>query len=520
MLDGLRLRNFRSLADSGLVQLRPITLLLGQNSSGKSTFLRSLPLMRQSLRIRSSAPLLWYGDLVDFGSFREVKSSFADDKQSIGISFHFNSLTLVQPYRFTASPPEHFEDVELGISLIEIDDATRLSALEVRVADDTAQLTIDGRGIVKKLTVNNHDLSRFLPRDRIYVSHHELVPQMYLVTDTKGGQIQAIQAIMRPGSITEHEIFNMFSQLFDRRVSSGTIRSLSRRLSYAPGDRFREKLSSVKLSLKSWQHVKGHLAGDLGAKQLDRLRALYFAGTLPDLLSSINQAVSTSLRDLAYVGPSRATGERYYRHQELAIDQIDPQGQNLAMFLYSLTPLQRQEFSTWLKDQIGYEVQVDRQSGHVRIELREAGSPNFHNLADMGYGFSQILPVMAQIWGRDRHQLQTNSSSPFIAIEQPELHLHPAYQARIADVLASAIKLPSARRRRPICFVVETHSEALVNRLGELIYNGKLSADSVAIYLFHRMTHTDATEISRSNFNDKGILTDWPLEFFSSQVSV
>ena len=66
----LGLKNFRLLRAVEPIDIKPITMLLGRNSSGKSSFLRTLPLLKQSILIRSSAPVLWYGDLVDFGNFQ------------------------------------------------------------------------------------------------------------------------------------------------------------------------------------------------------------------------------------------------------------------------------------------------------------------------------------------------------------------------------------------------------------------------------------------------------------------
>ena len=66
----LRIRNLRSLEDTGPIELRPLTLLVGKNSSGKSTLLRVLPLLRQSIEVDTAGPLLWFGRYVDFGSFR------------------------------------------------------------------------------------------------------------------------------------------------------------------------------------------------------------------------------------------------------------------------------------------------------------------------------------------------------------------------------------------------------------------------------------------------------------------
>jgi hypothetical protein len=516
MFDGLRLRNFRSLKDTGLVALKPITLLLGQNSSGKSTFLRSLPLIRQSIGTRSSSPVLWYGDFVDFGSFDEVKSTFAGDG-NVGLSFHFDRLPITPLfYQPLYRERQALNDVTLGIELAEVDGGTRLREFGVKLASDEVQISLDLKGQVTKLFVNGSDMLRTIPKETLFFTLTDVVPQAVIHSDKSGRSRYLGEA--RPGGLTEHELFAVLSRLFDKRVSAGTVRALARRIEYAPPKEFRDKLDSINVDLKSWDLVKSIIMTTDGTYGIDYLRALALIGLMPDLLHSLGQSLGSSFRSLSYVGPSRATGERYYRHQELAVDQIDPQGQNLAMYLYSLPASQRESFSSWLENEIGYALRVGRQGGHVQIELRERGANYYHNLADMGYGFSQILPVMAQIWGKSQRRTSIGmNGSPYIAIEQPELHLHPAYQARIADVMASSINLEGRGVRRPR-FVVETHSEALINRLGELIYEQKVSSKDIAIYLFHRVPATDATEITRASFQPDGSLSDWPLGFFSSRV--
>ena len=65
----IQLKNFRSLKDTGIQTLSPITLLVGENSSGKSTFLRAFPLIKQSISQRTSGPILWAGDVDDYVDF-------------------------------------------------------------------------------------------------------------------------------------------------------------------------------------------------------------------------------------------------------------------------------------------------------------------------------------------------------------------------------------------------------------------------------------------------------------------
>lgn len=81
MVDKIRIRNLRSLKDTGEVELKPLTLLVGKNSSGKSTFLRVFPLFKQTLETNTNEPILWYSSrYVDFGSFNESLNKLAKKK--------------------------------------------------------------------------------------------------------------------------------------------------------------------------------------------------------------------------------------------------------------------------------------------------------------------------------------------------------------------------------------------------------------------------------------------------------
>lgn len=67
-ISGVRIKNLRCFGDTGFIDLRPITILVGKNSAGKSTFARLFPLLRQSAEEDKRSPILWYGRLVDFGT--------------------------------------------------------------------------------------------------------------------------------------------------------------------------------------------------------------------------------------------------------------------------------------------------------------------------------------------------------------------------------------------------------------------------------------------------------------------
>ena len=87
MITALRIQNLRSISDSKFIEFKPIMILLGKNSSGKSTFLRSFPLFTQSVDKKLRGPVSWFDtSYVDFGDFKTAKNKFATDEE--GISFN------------------------------------------------------------------------------------------------------------------------------------------------------------------------------------------------------------------------------------------------------------------------------------------------------------------------------------------------------------------------------------------------------------------------------------------------
>lgn len=512
-MDGIRLQNVRSLADTGLIRLRPLTLLLGQNSSGKSTVLRSLPLVSQSLKTRSNAPVLWYGESVDFGSVKEVRSTFAPD-QTVKIELDMGEIVVRSRVYYPGQAGRYTAPFRIMIELDEVDTRTKLRAFEIRSDDDVLRVTIDGRGSAVEVLVNSENYTPFLPGDRYRFIASDFVPQLRILPTSAEDSAEFYDPYRRTVDTAEKAIRSILSSKLHGRTSEEKINAQARRLKFQPGARFLKSLPDLATSLKSWKAFATSLASPQHKDTVDKLRALSFISNLPDILYSIDREARSVANSISYIGPSRATGERYYRIQELAVDQIDPQGKNLAMFLDSLSQQQLRLFSDWLLNSIGYALKISRSTGHIQIELRERSSKKYYNIADMGYGFSQVLPIMAQVWGRPTSRVGPTNQR-FFAMEQPELHLHPAYQARLADVFAGAIR-SNKDNRSTLRFLVETHSESLINRLGELISEGFISPEDIAIYVFEKDYDDEVTRIRPVSFETDGTLSNWPIGFFSA----
>lgn len=112
-----------------------------------------------------------------------------------------------------------------------------------------------------------------------------------------------------------------------------------------------------------------------------------------------------------------------------------------------------------------------KDSDPFQIQVNVSGQP--FNLVDVGYGVSQVLPILVDI-------LRGQPTQMFL-LQQPEVHLHPRAQAELATLLSSLVTLQEKH------FVVETHSDHLVDRLRMDVRDKRnLKADQVLILYFER----------------------------------
>jgi hypothetical protein len=123
----------------------------------------------------------------------------------------------------------------------------------------------------------------------------------------------------------------------------------------------------------------------------------------------------------------------------------------------------------------------------------------------IGVGASQLLPVVVLVLGAPPRSM--------LLLEQPELHLHPKVQARLADFFMKA--------RPDLQLVIETHSEYLVTRIRLRIAEQKESASDIAVlFAIRRKEDGDSggefTDFKALSLDELGDFDYWPPDFFDS----
>lgn len=527
------IRNLRRLENIEPIEIRALTFLVGRNSSGKSSFLRSFPLLRQSFATKTSAPILWYGDLVDFESF---KGSVSNNEIGRMLSFIYtlkNATTSHYDYVETGqllgikSRIEHgHAEAEYFISGDEDKTRTLKISLKVPKRNIDAEITLDSGTGVLSLLLNGEERIKDFSGTPLLGNGTSMFPSFFVVktretgvkTRETGAKIRYLES---PPIFIATRFSEILSQEVDLDKKAGRS-TLEESLLHVAGEILSlEKIDelSVMEKLSSLNRFKKEASLSISrpsvlriVDEAERYSNLYH---LFPLLDKISNSFKNFILGALYIGPARARSERYYRYQELAVSEIDPDGKNLPMFLNSLPSTSFESFSSWVETLYGYRIHLRRSAGHISIEIGDGKSKV--NIVDTGYGVSQILPVLGQVWwaaNRQSRIQRQNQQTSIVTIEQPELHLHPAHQALLADAFVKAIGEAKKNKNEQLHYMIETHSEALINRIGDLVADQSISPDDVQILIFEPDEIERRTSVKVATFDDSGRLVDWPYGFF------
>lgn len=220
-------------------------------------------------------------------------------------------------------------------------------------------------------------------------------------------------------------------------------------------------------------------------------------------------AWSQIFENVNHIAPLRTPVPRYSVLGRMPTSDIGAGGENLLRTLGSEEQVRNSKTLTdlvdsWVSDRFGMlrklRIEDVDPAGTVRALLgdEQTGFDSI-NVANMGEGISQLLPIVASTL--------TTSDYECLLIEQPEIHLHPAAQSDLGDLFIENI---GERKRRQ--FIIETHSEHLLLRIRRRVAEGMISPNDVAILYVER--GDEQSSIRQLVLDEKGHFTEWPEGFF------
>lgn len=462
-ITAIEIENFNAFGESQRIALRPITLLFGANSSGKSSILHALHYAREILdrgnvdADRTQAG----GEFVDLGGFRNFVHN-RDTDHRIRIGFELDLRDAVLPDFRVHDGPYHLDDVDdvlesakivLEIAFSKLRSLVYLSAYEVSINEmPFANIKCDA----DRHQVTIADINWDHPQADGDVSYDSLctaVPALERV-DPASIALELIQKDALPD--WENQLDINFGVESDEPANMG------------PSARPRDNDESPSSNEVEW------------AQAVMRTR-------LSQLLLTPGRVLRDSLRELRYLGPVREKPARSFSPPRFLDTSRWATGLAAWEALFNDAMLTR-EVNRWMSEEsllgTGYGVRradvVEMPQGDPllvqindgkafdetelveardrirkmpvrrRVILNDVNSDAEMEPFDVGEGIAQTLPVVVAL---------LEPSASLVMIEQPELHVHPAVQVGLGELLIEAIQ------NVPRPMIIETHSEHLLLRL-------------------------------------------------------
>ena len=212
--------------------------------------------------------------------------------------------------------------------------------------------------------------------------------------------------------------------------------------------------------------------------------------------------------------PVRSRPERTY---DPTREFDDPEGSDVPMYLMRIEATQKEHWEA-LKQQL---VEFGKSSGlfqdikikKQRHSLSEPFQLQFKvrgptsNIIDVGYGVSQILPILVNILNPDisRNTRRTPKQLTYSLLQQPEVHLHPKAQAEFSSLLARLANIGDRS------FIVETHSDYMIDRARIEIRKGTIRPEDVSVIYFE--PKGNIVKVHNISFDKEGNMNGVPMHY-------
>ena len=455
-MDEIKLKNYRCFKSEQRARIAPLTILVGENSAGKSSFLAMLKAL-WNLYHNHRVPN-FNEDPFDFGVFDNVIFSEHEDKaisKTFDAGFRLNNgMPLSKGYL-----PVWFEakfgkrgTVPFPTKLTAKSERKKIKIILNSRGDDLVQVEIQ----TKRGSWRSKKTSNFV---KIFEENRLIPLPFFLLRELKPINISRNQGILSAGvRITSSEGVEYNSTV---------------------------KSSSNQIDENDWHQVEKFL----DAIYLSIL--FYYSDKRVPYASS----------------PVRSKPIRIYQPK---LFFRDPEGNFAPLYLAQLFETERRKWDvikakleefgsqSGLFDEISIHTYEKHGGGPFQVEVRRSSEQpkvRNRNLIDIGYGVSQILPVATELLRDD--------PTPLLLLQQPEVHLHPSAQAALGTLL-----LQTARKEQII--VVESHSDHLLNRIRMDLRDGIGHSKPEDVSILYFENSDTGSKIYSLRIDEQGNVVDAP----------
>lgn len=437
MLKKISLKNFKGFQTLDNLEFKPITILCGTNSSGKSSILKSLLLMQQTMNGQQLASsLLLNGKLVKLGTFENIIYNHdANNEITISLSFNFEDSQKVLKRTRIKSMIRDFFNIDINKNP-NFNICFSFSFKKILDNICLSYLNIEGNDVFFELTYKENSK---------YILKYKNLFECEKKNDCKNNGNMEVEAVFN------NPLFpNIIIPLLDK-------------------DRAQKEDFLIRRHIDMMCH--------------------YSNVVLDYLLDQIN-----------YIGPLRKEPARRYIYEDEVLS-IGNKGENTAYiyakeknnkidayfynevkntFDYDSVKLST-ALNRWLKTMNIIDFDNNQRNEIIRLNVKSNSGVKV-DISDVGFGVSQILPILVE--GLRMNEGQT------LLLEQPEIHLHPKLQMQLTDFFIAMAKNNKNT-------IIETHSEHIINRLVRRCLEDDEIRKMINIYFIDENSNIELIKINK-----------------------
>jgi predicted ATPase len=450
-----RVENFKSLKNTGIIEIAPLTIFIGPNATGKSSALQPLLFLAQTMiNSRDEVGFLPNGEYLKLGNYNDFINQH-DIKKKLTIELDFNNgcknCTIERVKKCVKNEnKKKVEDTKIGdippskYNIKFICGKDNQPELEqIKILDCLDRLLLSRKlGKGKKYGIDF--FQKIDTEDEIYESIKNQRPQNFIFDD-----YDIVDSVIKAGNGSQ-------------------------------------RMSKIKFERNVTEYL--------------------------NVLSYSKRQVINNLEKIKYIGPIREEAKRIYTYNKENFEDVGCFGENTASILYQNNKLveKNNELKDWLvKFKLAQDFNTVAVLNHPELfslEFKESEKDYYINYADSCFGLSQLLPVLVQSIYSKNGEINI--------VEQPELHLNPGLESVLADFFTGMINKYTKKY-----FMIETHSEYFLLRIRTYIKTGKLSHDKVNIYFAENIDGNSTIRKIDIDKNGDFPNNDWPIGFFEESLS-
>lgn len=533
-IDLIEVKNYKSFKTLKL-ELKRINIILGPNNSGKSNILRFLLMLKQTFSSSLRSPLILNGNIIKMGSFRNI-------------TYMYNSNNIILKYLIDLEGKRDIYYSKRRMKKSELLKKLSKSKIECEI-----HYSFDKKQ--KKLFISNYKIVEdstdkvifeYNSKGKLIINNQLKDDYIKSFNDLKQSIMNELDTFFRLFNQSKPEIEKIYNQIKSREIFVPSEISLNRMSS------FKEKIEDIKIAkfnipvnlenffpelylMQYESKLHNYLNTFFNSFELifnpikfykefapfyslsksKEIIKSYFA-VIKEMFSTIMN-ISTFLRNyntsflnyfknIYYLGPIRKYPKRYYPIISEIAGDVGIKGEFVPQLLKMI---EQKNIYDELNKKISYWLKMFEMAKGVKIEgyekitelisiiCKEYFSDIEVNILDMGFGTSQILPIIIEGF------LIPNNS--LLIVEQPEIHLHPRAQAILGDLF---IDITQANKK----IIIETHSEHLFQRVQRRIGEGVISNEDVAFYYI--TMEKGGSKIQKLELDGNGYIKNIPDGFF------